>query len=103
MVLQGIILAIMLRKIWDYLSPETKLRLKQIVPMHHGEEGFWSALAGILLKNPNIISGGITLMADDWKDKPFWVQDIKNRINSFQNNLQNSLKQIQLNQNYNRY
>jgi len=65
MVLQGILLAFLLKKIWDYLSPETKMKLKQLVPMHHGEEGFWSALAGVILENPNLISGGITLMIDD--------------------------------------
>jgi len=103
MVLQGILLAILLRKIWDYLSPETKMRLKQLVPMHHGEHGFWTALAGVLLKNPNLLSGGIMLMIDDWKDKPFWVEDIKNRINSILNNLQNSINQVRLNYNYPRY
>ncbi len=94
MVLQGIVLAILLRKIWDYLSPETKMKLKQLVPMHHGEEGFWTTLAGVILRNPNLISGGITLMVDDWSDRPFWVEDIKKRINTIQNNLQNSVNQL---------
>lgn len=103
MVWQGIVLAILLKKIWDYLSPETKTKLKQLVPMHHGEEGFWSTLAGILLKNPNLISGGITLMVDDWSDKPLWVEDIKKRINSILNSLQNSVNQIRLNYNNSQY
>ena len=103
MVLQGIVLAVLLRMIWDYLSPETKARLKQLIPMHHGEEGFWITLAGILSKNPNLISGGVTLMVDDWQDRPFWVEGIKNRINSILNNLQNSLNKIRSNYNYSRY
>jgi len=100
MVLQGIILAWLLKRIWDYLSPETKTKLKQLVPMHHGELGFWKALAGVLLKNPNLISGGITLMIDDWHDKPLWVEDIKRRIISILNNAQNPRNQFTLNYNY---
>jgi len=103
MVLQGIILAFLLRKIWDFLSPEMRMKLKQLVPMHHGEGGFWSVLAGILLKNPNLISGGITLMVDDWPDKPIWVEDIKKRINSILNNAKNSVNQTSQNSYYSRY
>ena len=103
MVLQGIVLAMLLRMIWDYLSPETKARLKQLVPMHHGEEGFWTTLAGVLSNNPNLISGGVTLMVDDWQDRPFWLEDIKNRINSILNNIQKSLNQIRFNYNNSRY
>lgn len=98
--LEGALTTAALIKIWNSLPVETQRKIKQLIPVHHGEEGFWIALAGLIAKNPTLIGSGTTMIVDDWPDKDQWIQDVKNRVNLAISNIRNSIANLQYQTNY---
>jgi len=77
--------------VWAYnnlLTPEQRKKIESIVKTHHFEYGTAAVAGGALAKSPKTVGFGLSLMADDWKDKDVAIKNLKNKIHSVINQTQ---------------
>ncbi len=83
-------------------TPVQRKQLENKVKTHHFEYGVATTAAGVLTKSPTAVGTGISLIADDWKDKDVAIQNMKNKVNTVINNLQKAFQPSNTNQ-YNHF
>ncbi len=74
----------------NLLTPEQRRKIENKVKTHHFEYGVVTTTAGIVAKSPTTVGTGLSLIADDWKDKDEAIQNMKNKVNSAINKIQNT-------------
>ncbi|MFB5646093.1 MAG: hypothetical protein ACE5R3_05805, partial [Nitrosopumilaceae archaeon] len=53
----------------NFLTPEQRKQIENIVKTHHLEYGTIAVAGGALAKSPKAVGFGLSLIQDDWKDK----------------------------------
>jgi len=96
---EGIIIAALGLTAYKKLPPEIKTKLENWVKTHHFEYGIGTVAGGAIAKSPTAVGAGLTMIADDWKDKDVAIQNIENKIDSAVIKIRSILQNINNKQN----
>lgn len=72
-------------------TPKQRKQIEEIVKTHHFEYGVAAATSGIITKSPKAVGTGISFMVDDWQDKDIAIENLKNKLRSALNQIQQNL------------